>query len=381
MNLTNSTSSRLRHVVLHHVFGAIRGGVERDVFAFISSSADHEHIVVVFGDDGPMAEEWRRAGATVEILGSASSGPFAISSFLREAIQRHRPDGMIAWFGLVQLPQIIRVCNQQKVKLVVHAGNPGHTMPRKVELRYLAMSYWWQAAGPLPVYACCSKYVAESFASSRYLRQFPRIVIYNGIELPLLPAHQPRPYDPERPFVIGMTARLSPIKDHDTLLRAFALVAKRFPNVHLELAGDGVLRSQLEGLARELSITDKMTFLGDVADIYKVMSRWDLFAYATTEQEGLGNAVSEAMAMGLPCVITDIGPMREFEGDGTCVQLVTPRNPVSLAKSILEVIPDHVKRRQLGSAARDQSLLRFSPDGFAKEYRKILGLASEGDGP
>ncbi len=130
--------------------------------------------------------------------------------------------------------------------------------------------------------------------------------------MPEIPPHEPRTYDPSVPFVIGMTARLSRIKDHATLLRAFALVAKQFPNVRLELAGDGTLRPSLESLCQELQVGDRTTFLGDIRDVYGAMSGWDLFAYATTEREGLGNAVSEAMAFGLPCIVTDVGPMKEF---------------------------------------------------------------------
>ncbi len=367
-----STEDVRRQRVLHHVFGAQRGGVEGNARALISGSPQIDHIVVVFGDDGPMVEDWRRGGATVEILGSASARPFVISTFLRKAIERYRPDGVIAWFGLVQLPQIIRVCNKQKVKLVVHAGNPAHTMPRIVDLRYLAMSCVWRAAGPLPVYACCSEYVSRSFESSYYLRQFPRTVIYNGIELPKVPTHQPRAYDPAVPFVIGMTARLSTIKDHATLLRAFAVVSREFPTVELELAGDGALRLLLESLARELSISEKVRFLGDVADIYAVMSGWSLFAYATTEREGLGNAVSEAMALGLPCVVTEVGPTKEFAGNDASVLLVRPADPTVLSQRIGELIADLPLRLRLSQAGRHSALTKFSCDKFGTCYMDSL---------
>ena len=76
----------------------------------------------------------------------------------------------------------------------------------------------------------------------------------------------------------------------------------------MKLAGDGELGLELEAVANELSIADEMKFLENVGDIYSVLWRWDLFIFSTTEREGLGNALSEAMALGLPCVVSDVGP-------------------------------------------------------------------------
>ena len=200
--------------------------------------------------------------------------------------------------------------------------------------------------------------------------------IYNGIELPKNPTHRPKAYDPDRPFVIGMTARLSSIKDHSTLLRAFALVAKRLPNVRLELAGDGELRQQLESLARELSIVDGVSFLGDVGDIYGAMGHWDLFAYATTEREGLGNAVSEAMALGLPCVVTDVGPMREFQEGGGTIQLVRAQHPSSMADSIISLMYDLLARKRLSLAGHSFAHSRFNSGTFSGKYAAAFGFKS-----
>jgi glycosyltransferase involved in cell wall biosynthesis len=173
-----------------------------------------------------------------------------------------------------------------------------------------------------------------------------------------------------------MTARLSEIKDHATLLRAFAMVVKQYPNVRLKLAGDGELRKPLESLAEELAIVDKVTFLGDIANIYSVMSHWDLFAYATTENEGLGNAVSEAMALGLPCIVTDVGPMREFNGDGEAIRLVRATDPSSMADSIMSVMVDLNIRMQLSSSGHSLSRSRFSSETFSKKYAATLSSSS-----
>ena len=105
---------------------------------------------------------------------------------------------------------------------------------------------------------------------------------------------------------------------------------------------------------------DAVRFLGEVGDVYGQMARWDLFAYATTANEGLGNAVAEAMMFGLPCVVTDVGPMREFAGDGSAVRSARPvlddveemlREVASLEDCArfpdLERLQGEIERRQL----------------------------------
>lgn len=364
--------------IMHQVFGATRGGIERDVLAMISASPEINHIVIVFGASGPMVEEWQSQGARVEVLGDKSANTFAFSTKLSNVIKKYRPNGFIAWFGLVKLPQIIRVCNLLKIKLVVHAGNPAHSMSFATNIRYWLLSKLLRPAGFLPVYACCSEYVTRSFESSLYLKQFPRTTIYNGIEFPIIPTHVPRDYVRDQPFVIGMTARLSPTKDHATLLHAFAMLAQDYPNVMLELAGDGSLRKSLETLTRRLGISHRVTFLGDVANIYSVLSRWDLFAYSTTENEGLGNAVSEAMAFGVPCVITDVGPMREFNSKTEdCVLFAKINDPVAMKNALVQLILDKDARSKLSDASIRLAHKKFCPVSFAKRHLKLLGVGND----
>ncbi len=170
--------------VLHIMFGASHGGLERDALATIQSSSTLRHRCIVFGDEGCMGENWERAGATVDFLGSAAGKPFAISRYLNRILSQARPAGVIAWFGLIQLPQIIRECNRHGVPLIVHGGNPAHTLTRLHDLRYLFLSVFYPPSGTLPLYVCCSKYVADSFRRSAYLRKFKTDVVYNGIEMP-----------------------------------------------------------------------------------------------------------------------------------------------------------------------------------------------------
>jgi glycosyltransferase involved in cell wall biosynthesis len=364
-----------RPILLHLLFGAEVGGCETSALAMIKYLPSMQHRVIVFGNDGPMAAVWRAAGASVEFSPRQSRLGYRQ---LMEATRRAAEGAAAAmlWHGLVHLPPMIRTLNKMGIPTGVYGGNPAYSMPWRADWKFVVLGKIYPPSGPLPIYICCSQYVANSFKSSRYLRRFPRAVVPNGVEMPPVSRHSAKPYSPDRPFVMGMVARLNSIKDHATLIRAFAFVRQRFPNVELELAGDGELLEELTQLAKDLDVAAFVRFLGNVADVYGRIANWDLFTFATTEQEGMGSAIAEAMMLGLPCVVTEIGPTRDFAGDGPqpAVKLVPPRDPVTMAKAITALIPDISARSTLSIAGYEYAMTRFHPQAFARAYARHLGL-------
>src|SRR5207237_320555 len=145
-------------------------------------------------------------------------------------------------------------------------------------------------------------------------------------------------------------------------------------------AGDGNLAAPLRALAEELGVTPAVRFLGSVTDIYSEIRTWDLFTFATTENEGMGSAIAEAMMVGLPTVLTEIGPTADFAGDGErpAVRLVPPRDPQALADAICELIPNLEARRTLANDGLEYAMRRYHPAAFAREYARLLGLPAAG---
>ncbi len=111
--------------------------------------------------------------------------------------------------------------------------------------------------------------------------------------------------DPARKLIVHV-ARHHPVKDQPTLLRGFALAARDLPDVDLLLVGDGPLRGELEALAKALGIADRVKFLGIRPDIPDVLAAADVFAL-TSVSEAASLTLLEAMATGLPVVVTDVG--------------------------------------------------------------------------
>ena len=109
-----------------------------------------------------------------------------------------------------------------------------------------------------------------------------------------------------------------------------AQVVRTEPRVHLEIAGDGVLRADLEKLTAELGIAGNVRFLGEVADIPALLSRASLFVLPS-HSEGISLTLLEAMARGLPVVTTSVGGNTEVVIDGETGFLVPADDPAALA--------------------------------------------------
>ena len=135
-----------------------------------------------------------------------------------------------------------------------------------------------------------------------------------------------------------MVARLDPIKDQATLLRAFA--AARQPGWQLQLVGEGPERPRLEALSRELGLDPAAVLLGRRSDIPELLGQADLFAFSTTAAEGFGIALIEAMAAGLPILASDVPACREVLKDGAAGELVAAGNVSSWSQSLAALTGD-----------------------------------------
>jgi glycosyltransferase involved in cell wall biosynthesis len=171
-------------------------------------------------------------------------------------------------------------------------------------------------------------------------------------------------------------ARLHPVKDHASLLAAFASVARLRPDVDLLLAGKGPLQEELGRRVGELGISDRVRFLGVRSDVPRLLAASDVFAL-TSVTEAASLTVMEAMATGIPVVATNVGGNPELirnEIDG----LLFPRGDAPAgAAAMLRVLDDPVLALRLGAAARQQAFERFdlnaTIDRYLALYRRLIG--------
>lgn len=156
---------------------------------------------------------------------------------------------------------------------------------------------------------------------------------------------------PADAFVLGCIARLAPVKDHATLLRAVHSLAARWPRLHLVLVGDGESRPALEALASQLGIRDRVHFAGFRANEPNLHHMFDVSAL-TSFSEGFPNSLVEAMAAGRPVIATAVGGNVDAVRDETGF-LVPVSAPADVAAALERLMSDDALRLRMGSAARE----------------------------
>jgi glycosyltransferase involved in cell wall biosynthesis len=160
-------------------------------------------------------------------------------------------------------------------------------------------------------------------------------------------------------------------KAHDILLRALPSVLEKFPDVVLLIAGEGVLRQELEAEAMQLRISERVKLLGVRSDTSVLMSASDLFLFPS-RFEGMPNALLEAMGYGLPVIATGVQGVDEIIRDGENGILIPLDDPKAVSKAILRLLDNPEERRRLGKAARETIEKEYTLDKMCAQYENLL---------
>ncbi|SFU50800.1 glycosyltransferase family 4 protein [Alicyclobacillus macrosporangiidus] len=171
--------------------------------------------------------------------------------------------------------------------------------------------------------------------------------------------------------VIGMVARLDPVKDIPTAIQAMV----HLPGVHLAVAGDGAQRTALTALIAELNLKDRVHLLGHLRDIGPFLSALDAHVLAS-RSEGLPYAVLEAGYFGIPNVMSDIPAARGLIEPGRTGLLFPVGDGAALAAQIRRLLDDADLAQKLARSFQLEILPRFTParmlDAYLEGYR-VLG--------
>jgi glycosyltransferase involved in cell wall biosynthesis len=272
------------------------------------------------------------AGFPTAVLGWRRRGWWGLAVRTARLLDRLRPAGVVCHpLGLFHVA-VGAAAQLSGRPLVVHAGNAPVGDPRADWRLRLVLGL----SAPLrPRYAACSDHVRRALIAAG-LPGTAVQAIPNGVDLADFAALRParRPWDGSRPPAIGMVASFEGHKDQDTLLAAAAVLRDTGRPAKLLLVGDGSRREVLRRRAADLRLGDLVEFAGSVRDVKSQLARMDVFAFCVNDAEGLGIALVEAMASGLPAVGSDVGACREVLAGGRLGRLVPGRDPAVWADAL-----------------------------------------------
>jgi glycosyltransferase involved in cell wall biosynthesis len=171
--------------------------------------------------------------------------------------------------------------------------------------------------------------------------------------------------------VIGIVAALRPEKDHELFLEMAGRIVSQIRSARFLIVGDGPRRPALEQRARKLGIKSKVTFLGNRADVPRLLAAFDVFVL-TSQIEANPISILEAMSAGKAVVATDVGSIREVVAQGTTGFLVPPGDVEQMAERVLQLIRNPRLARTLGTAGRSTVVDHWSIDAMTERYEGLI---------
>ncbi len=320
---------------------------------------------------GRIGEEMRAEGADVTAFGRRPGRDWGVARRLAAAARARGVEVMHAHqYTPFFYAALARVLNPHCRLILTEHGRhyPDRVSPLRRAVNRLALDRLADA-----VTACCH-FSAEGLTKTDGFAGSRIEIVENGIDVGRYgPAADQAALkaslglDPERRYVVHV-ARHHPVKDQATLLRGFA--AAGLSGVDLLVAGDGPLREELEGLAAQLHVRTRVKFLGIRTDIPDLMRAADVFAL-TSVSEAASLTLLEAMATGLPSVVTAVGGNPELvrhDKEG----LLFPRGDAArCAAAFRRLFDDPALAQRLGAAARARAQERYRLDRTVDEYFQL----------
>ena len=369
--------------IVHVINGLDIGGAETMLLRLLSQ-CDRQQFdfeVVSLTDLGAIADDLRDLGVPVRALGlrrgAAIPDPrpvFRLAGWLR----RSRPDLVQTWMYHANLvggvaaklaggPPVIWGIRQTNVDLA------------SVRLRTSLIAKGAALLSKvLPVYILYNSHVSRRAHAALGYADDRAGVIANGFDLEVFKPDAMARGAVRRELglddgthLVGLIARYDPQKDHATFIAAAGLVHQQSPAAHFLFAGLGADAENevLTAAIAEAGITNHCHLLGQRGDVRALMASLDI-ACSSSIGEGFPNIIGEAMACGVPCVVTDVGDSALIVGDTG--RVVPPRQPKALAREIAALmdLPSEALR-SMSADARDRIQMHFSLHAAAADYQKL----------
>ncbi|MCI9554682.1 MAG: polysaccharide pyruvyl transferase CsaB [Oscillibacter sp.] len=364
--------------VIHLISGGDSGGAKTHVLSLLQHLNETITAQLVCFRDGPFAEEARSLGIPTKIMGG--NHIFKIRRQLAEYI-RQEGFQLIHCHGsrANMIGALLRGVTGLPVVTTVHSDYKIDYMGRPLARCTFGVINTW-ALRRLDYRVGVSDAMVDLLIS----RGFPAdrfYAIYNGIDFTPAPDQGDRlPYlrslgaqVEADSVVVGIAARLNPVKDMSTLIRGFADAYKSCNKLRLVIAGDGEEREKLGNLARELGVEQQVTFAGWISggmdrfysalDINVLTSLSETFSYALTEGARFHLATISTAVGGLPYLIDD----------GVNGYLFTPRDWETLGKRLAALGTDGALRREMGERLFEKASTQFSIEKTVDTQLHIYG--------
>jgi glycosyltransferase involved in cell wall biosynthesis len=368
--------------VVHIITGLQTGGAEMMLYKLLSEVSEGRNArfqVVSLMPDGPIGERIRKLGVPVTTL-DMPRGTLTWDGLYRlfQLLRKEQPDIVQTWMYHADLigGVVAWMAGADHVVWNIRSSTLDPDRDKQTTIWTAKLCAWLSSWLPDRI-VTCAREAGRVHAELGYDAS-KMVVVPNGFD-----TEQYRPDEQRRAqirdelnvqekAVVGLVARYHPQKDHRTFVRAAARLVERVPDAHFVLCGTDVTweNQELAGWIQEHGLRDSFSLLGRRDDVASVMTAFDVAVLSSATGEAFPNVVGEAMACGVPCVVTRVGDSAEIIGD-TGIAVPT-KSPVELAEGCEKILSQSVdERKELGRRARDRVERLYSLEATAEKYLDV----------
>lgn len=373
--------------IVHVIVGLDRGGAEmmlrRLIEANLSSAFKNKHCVISLTDLGFHGALLQERGVAVYAMGlSSSMDLLAVGLRLTLLMRKLNPDVVQTWMVHSDLIGGI-AARLAGVRSVVWGVR---TTDYSVESRSTRAVRWLCArlscVIPRKIVSAAQASLESSIQAGYSAKKM--MVIHNGFDVAALQSYRGKGEvireqigAQSEKLVIGCLGRYNPAKDHVNFVRAAGMVAAKYPTCHFLMVGSGLTHSNAELMSHvnATGFSERFVLLGERPDPAACLDAMDIFVLSSCT-EGFPNVLGEAMAMGVPCVSTDVGDAAVLLGDTG--ELVPPRNSTALAGALERLLAKPLaERKALGQRGRERLEKVFSIETAVRRFDDLYSTLAK----
>lgn len=372
--------------VLHVTTGLNVGGAEIMLMRFLT----HQELdrfqpsVVSLMKPGPIAAMIESQGIPVASMGMEAGKLMpAKLGRLRTAIKASEPDLFHGWMYHGNLvASIAAMASRKPAPVIWSIHHTLHDIENEKPLTAKVIRTLAHMSSRTFAISYCSRIAADHHERYAFDPR-RRVVIPNGVDTEeFKPNEEARGRlrallgVPESRLIVGNFARFHPMKDQVRLIESVALLTKRGLDLQALFVGDGHENAILVQRARKLGITDRISVLPVRNDIRDIAPGLDAFAMTSSWGESFSLAAAEAMACGVPAIVTDIGDCAWVVGDADLV--ARPNDTESIADALHRLLSlPYESRREIGARARERIAEHFSIHEYVRRHSELYCHALE----
>ncbi|MBI3323820.1 MAG: lipopolysaccharide heptosyltransferase II [Candidatus Omnitrophica bacterium] len=361
------------------------GGVETGTVDLARNLIAQGHRAIVISSGGPLVKELEAAGAihyTLPIHQKVPWTAWKTAQRVAEVVESHGVDviharsrvpaiiGFLAWRRVARKVSF-RLGGRKKIPCFIttsHGYYSTHLFSRIMGWGRVVIANSDRVA----------RHMIDDFhVPPERIRRIPR-----GVDLAQYHWREPRAEAPKGEWNVAVVGRITPIKGHRDLLRAFAIAAKSFPRARLKIVGEAEAKHQsylheLKKLTYQLGLEERVEFVGHEPEVSKLLEGVDLLVLSSTAPEAFGRVLIEAGAAGVPVVATRVGGIPEVILDRKTGLLVPPADPVALGEAIMLLLKDRALARVFSRENRRRIETVFPLARMVSETLEVYREASE----